>query len=141
MLAAAHLAESAFDSENSPFQRTYLVHPFPSSQDRAEGTARRLAHGLSPEKGGKIGWKAVLDNPGGEKDGELAGLSVWQPPGVGYTVFKTTDREELGEEQRGLYKNVDLDGWNRLFGVMQESRGRLHGDKEHWSVVSRPWTV
>jgi hypothetical protein len=131
MLQAAQLAEAAFDSENSLFQRTYLVDPYPSPEERKKGTVKRLTYGLGK---GKVAFKAVVDDPENEtgKDGDMAGFSIWQPPGTGYRVFESTDREKLTDEEKEVYEQVDLDGWNTLFGNMQESRERLHGGKDHW---------
>ena len=132
MLEAGRLADTAFDSDTSQFSMTYLKHPYPGAESRIQGVAKRLADGLGK---GKVAWKAVRDEPGHEKDGEMAGFSIWQPPGVGFTIFDTTDREQLTDEQQDLYENVDLEGWNRLFGAMQESRKTLHGDTDHWYVT------
>lgn len=134
MLQAAQLAEAAFDSENSLFQRTYLVDPYPSPEERKKGTVKRLTYGLGK---GKVAFKAVVDDPENEtgKDGDMAGFSIWQPPGTGYRVFDSTDRERLTDEEKEAYDQVDLDGWNTLFGNMQKSRERLHGGKDHWWVT------
>jgi hypothetical protein len=81
---------------------------------------------------GKIGFKAVVDDPKGEKDGEMAGIAIWQPPGVRLKVFPSTKREDLPDHLKEMYEPNDLEAWNAVYGGMQEKRDKLQGDKDHW---------
>ena len=81
---------------------------------------------------GKIIFKAVVDDPKQVKNGEMAGMAIWQPPGVRLEVFPSTKREDLPDHLKEMYEPNDLEAWNAVYGGMQEKRDKLQGDKDHW---------
>jgi hypothetical protein len=128
----AHLIHLAFDGDNSDFVKRIHTSPLPPSDVRTAALANQLAHAM--KHSGKIVFKAIVDDHPTDpsKKGEMAGMAIWQPPGVRLKVFSSTQREELSDLEKELYGPNDLEAWNAVYGGMQEKRDKLQGDGDHW---------
>jgi hypothetical protein len=125
------MLNKTFDGETSQFQRAYYVDPFPTRDQRETSFKRRLVHGLTKQD--KKGWKVKLEN-------DVVGMMIWQPPGVRYHLFDTSNNTVDSSEvtlrpthQTGpgeLYEFIDPNGWNAMVGNMQKARDRIREGRE-----------